>query len=98
MGAPTHLLTSSRDLTKARICLWPLLPSIMLRRIWEGETRRGAAPFLFCTLCPHSYSHASYLFLVLILQFCIQEVQGHRLPEVGGLGEVGHEVRGLCLE
>lgn len=39
-----HLLTSSKDLTRVLICLWPLLPSIMLLRIWKGMRREGRSP------------------------------------------------------
>ena len=39
-----HLLTSSKDLTRVLICLWPLLPSIMLLRIWKGQRREGRSP------------------------------------------------------
>lgn len=88
-----HLLTSSKDLTRVLICLWPLLPSIMLLRIWKGQRREGRSPdpspLWVPLLPPHPSFPSPYFLLVLILQFCIQEVQGHRLPEVGGLGEAG---------
>ena len=60
---------------------------------------KGGAPILLCSgWPPHPSSSSSpYLLLVLILQLCIQEVQGHRLPEVGGLGEAGQEVRSPSL-
>lgn len=38
---PPPPLTSSRDLTSVLICLWPLLPSIMLRRICKSQRREG---------------------------------------------------------
>lgn len=40
--------------------------------------------------CPaHPCPPASHLLLVPVLQLCVQEVQSHRLPEVGGLWEAG---------
>lgn len=79
------LHTSSRDLTNVLICLWPLLPSIMLRRIYKGQ--RYEAPLPLCQSPPPSLLPSPHLLLVLIFQFCVQKVQGHWLPEVGGLQE-----------
>lgn len=42
--SPFRHLTSSKDLTRVLICFWPLLPSIMLLRIWKGVRREGRSP------------------------------------------------------
>lgn len=65
----------------------------MLRRIWKGrrhESRGSYPPLLWMPSIPSS---SLYLLFVLILQLCIQEVQSHRLPEVGGLREEREGVR-----